>query len=806
MKKIVPPILFLLACVSSIAQTDTMLSRAKNVYRHESIFLHTDKNNYVAGETIWLKAYLHDGMYPSTQSSGLMVQLIAGDSSIVSEKIYPLTSGVTSGNIVLPRTLHTGRYFLRAFSNGSLHNKFPSDFIMPVLVYNPSSLQKPERIKYEVIPQIQLINPNKTIAGIANQFYVVVKDQYQQPVVTTGFLMNEKNDTISEFTTNVEGVSEIKFIPGASINYRIVLANDYSVKINTTKDATVNSGATMVISWKNDSYDVDLESKQLNKNDEYYLIGEYQYQAFFKVKLKFQNDKARVTIPVSQLPTGICRLAVLSSGGNAICERFVFSKNMDGIAETKNNLLLNQMDSLQSKFSFAASDTAEGSYSLQINDPGYEFESIYKNENIINRFFLSAWFKNNNPAYAGLIENINTADVNVINSLLATEELVIPAWNELTSPELPANNETDENNSFIKLAGIVKPDGYKSLPKNPVLGVMIATADSAMNYFTVPLKDDGKFEIDDLLFTDTARIYYEVNAKIWKPVKLEITSPGVNEDYKIAEHTNDFFKYYAPLDMANKSTAENPFSKQQQQLFIMLTDSLYSERELAPITVVTTKNRREKTDEVDKKYTSNVFSGYASTVMDFINEPTADRPLNVVDYLRMNAYAGRMRVTSSSIIKPVGWGNGVPYTIFLDEGMATYEALESIDIRDVALIKVFENNFVLANEGGPAIAVYTKKGGDAGLHFSSHMQSITMAGYSAAQDFINPDDENVQLIKNEIHRGTLYWNPYLFTGKSRGDISVIFYNIHKVQNANIVLQGMRSDGRIIYFSGEIKAQ
>lgn len=806
MKTIIPAAIFLLSFFFTNAQPDSILAHAKNIYRHESIFLHTDKNNYAAGETIWLKAYLHDGIYPSSQSDGLMVQLIGEDSALVSEKIYPVISGITNGDIELPLKLKTGRYFLRAFSNGGLHNKYENDFVTSIFIYNPSTQQIIKNAVYTINASVKLINPNKIVAGINNQLYVAVKDQYNQPVVCSGFLLTNTNDTVCNFITSAAGITPVKFIPSENKNYKILLQNNNEYDVSFKENNITNKGISINIDWKNGMYNVALESAGINAGEEYTLIAEYQYQQLFASKIKWQNGKSLINIPASQLPTGICRLVVLSHSGDAVCERFVFSKNKDAISETKNAVAVNTIDSVENKFSFSTEDTIEGSYSLSLFDLSYNFNDINKNENIVNRFFLTAWLKNNDPAYEGLIEKIDDADINTINGILATEQLQIPSWNEMVSEKNNNPAEIADENTFISISGKATPDGYKKFPANPMLGIVVATADSAVNYFTIPVKDDGKFELNNLLFTDTAKIYYKLNGKITRPVNLEISSASVKDAYSEKEKKFSFLKYYAPVQIITNQQGEKAFSQQQHKLFQTLLDTIHADKTLETVTVTTRLSPREKADEVDKKYTSAVFSGYAEKVIDFINNAQMNRPMNVIDYLKNYANIPRMVVTNSNIVKPVGWGNGMPYTLFLDEGITTFEALQSIDIRDVALIKVFQTNFVLANESGPALAVYTKKPGDGALPYNANIKDLKVAGYSSALDFINPDEENVQFINKKNAQSTLYWNPYLYTNKTSPSLNISFYNIHKAKNIQLVLQGIKSDGRIIYYTQNVIAQ
>lgn len=86
----------------------------------EKVLLHLDKPYYATGDTIWLKAYLFDAATLSaSRTSGLLYIELENDSSTVLQRfMLPVISGLTWGNIALPKaTLAEGSYTIRAYTN-----------------------------------------------------------------------------------------------------------------------------------------------------------------------------------------------------------------------------------------------------------------------------------------------------------------------------------------------------------------------------------------------------------------------------------------------------------------------------------------------------------------------------------------------------------------------------------------------------------------------------------------------------------------------------------------------------------------
>jgi hypothetical protein len=105
----------------------------------EEIYIHTDRNDYVAGEEIWFRAYLIDRK-SSGLSSGSRVayfEVLNPDSRPVVQKRILLQNGTGPGQVQLPDTLSTGTYIIRAYTNW-MKNFLPYNcFMSKVSIYNP---------------------------------------------------------------------------------------------------------------------------------------------------------------------------------------------------------------------------------------------------------------------------------------------------------------------------------------------------------------------------------------------------------------------------------------------------------------------------------------------------------------------------------------------------------------------------------------------------------------------------------------------------------------------------------------------
>lgn len=107
-------------------------------YPREEIYLHTDRENYIAGENIWFEAYLIDrqSLKLTNESRIAYIEVLNAENRPVAERRISLENGSGPGQLTLPDTLSQGNYTIRAYTNW-MKNFLPSNcFMKEINVYN----------------------------------------------------------------------------------------------------------------------------------------------------------------------------------------------------------------------------------------------------------------------------------------------------------------------------------------------------------------------------------------------------------------------------------------------------------------------------------------------------------------------------------------------------------------------------------------------------------------------------------------------------------------------------------------------
>jgi hypothetical protein len=104
----------------------------------EQLYLHVDRPTYVAGETLWFKAYAVDGTYhrPLSLSKVAYIEVLDAAHRPVLQAKIGLVQAMGQGSLELPAELATGRYVVRAYTNW-MKNAGPDYYFQyPITVVN----------------------------------------------------------------------------------------------------------------------------------------------------------------------------------------------------------------------------------------------------------------------------------------------------------------------------------------------------------------------------------------------------------------------------------------------------------------------------------------------------------------------------------------------------------------------------------------------------------------------------------------------------------------------------------------------
>jgi hypothetical protein len=190
----------------------------------EKVFLHTDKTVYATGETLWFKAYITDAANNfSLLSKICYVEIITADKKVLLQGKIGIDSGRGNGSFLLPSSIGSGSYLLRAYTNW-MKNFGPNAFFeQAITIINPNkkpdvkSINNPDSIVVGFFPEGgQLVN------GLDNNIAFKITDAHGKGLKAKGIIVSGK-DTITTFETENFGMGRFSLYPQNGKSYHAII-------------------------------------------------------------------------------------------------------------------------------------------------------------------------------------------------------------------------------------------------------------------------------------------------------------------------------------------------------------------------------------------------------------------------------------------------------------------------------------------------------------------------------------------------------------------------------------------------------
>ncbi len=766
-----------LAYVAKGQQPEEWLNRLSAQSPIEKVYLHFDRDNYLAGETAWFKAYLQSAFLPDTISTVLYVELLNRSSSVISRKILPVLLGVTNGQIEIPDTLITGNYLVTAYTPTMLNNGADFIFRKSVFIYGKKNEQPlnmtPRSVKLHFFPE-----GGNLVQGLTHTTAFKATDESGRPVWVSGEIRDEKNNKITELNSFHDGMGLFDLSPVKGEKYHAVLkgiADKFYLP-----DITERGISLTVIPHPQGSF---FEIKQQKGNTDFtaaYILGQMQHQLVFKKEFAAGREEIQGVIDTKKLNSGILQLTVFNKDHVPLAERLVFVDNKEYIQQAE---LIADSLSFQPKgrnrFTIRMKDTVQGSFSVSVTDAGF-LAYTNREENIFSQLLFTSDLKGyiHNPAYyfSAESDSVKTA----MDLVMMTNGWRRFSWKEIKLQ--PANAKSNKDPSFITLNGKATLRGTKKPFDEKPLLMMIINADSSKSAQIVMTDKKGDFRLDSLIVYGKAKIFFsDTRGKKSLYIDVELAGDTLNRKYDVVADTNMILSY-------NELTAGSLHHMSVDY------DAILKEKGKMLEGVTISVKKKTPLQELEEKYAKGAFEGGDAKTFDLVNTDENLIYNDLFDYLNAKGLMPGRR--NQPMLSSLG-SFAVDY--YLDEIQVDADVIQTIPFTHIAMIKVY-NTFAggWGNSPGGAVAVYMKKGEDLLNAMSSHGRVLTYNGFSVIKEFYAPDYKFNPSDKNKTdNRITLDWRPSIFINNVNPKIPLTFYNSDRTTNFKIIVEGMTTSGKMV---------
>lgn len=753
----------------------------------EKAWLHCDRDNYVAGETAWFKAYLSSDFQPDTLSSVLYVELLNTSDVTIVRNVFPILLGTAYGQVDLPDTLLTGNYLLRAYTPGMLNNGIDFVFNKRLHIYGKKPLKKETAVSGQLLLDFFPEGGN-LVTDWVNAIAFKATDENGLPVNVSGIITDSKGTTITTFSSYHDGIGMFELSPVKGEKYFAKTEMPSGQKTVALPESQEQGLSLSMIPHPQGSF---FEIKQRVTDPGLraaYMIGQMQHHLVFRQELNKGKEEWQGVLNTEKLNSGILQVTVFSTTGIPLAERLIFVNNKEYVREAKVTAdTLSFGEKGRNLFRIRIKDTVQGSLSVSITDADYAL-TPYREENLISGMLLGADLKGyiHNPAW--YVASDNDSVKTATDLLMMTHGWRRFRWQELAQKVKQPLPFADP--SYITISGRVTLDGTNKGFGEKNLLALITAEGMKRNAQFISTDKQGNFKLDSLLFFGNARIFIlDIKGRKSQYIDVKMTSDSLGRSYPVAKT--------GPADFASVNRLEK--QKQLAEDF----DAIQKANGLMLEGITLKVRKKSPTEELDDRYTRGPFSGMAQRTIDLVNSEQYTTELNIFDYL-MSRVPG-LDVTNDGMETKVYYRQGpslsslgpIPMTIYLNEIETDATVIATLPPTEIALVKVY-SQFVAATGGGAggAMAIYTRKGTD--IVNSSRGDIIRYNGFTVVKDFFAPNYKtDPALLKKPDTRITLDWRPNIFVNNVDPVIPVSFYNSDRTKRFRVVVEGMTTSGKLI---------
>ncbi|MGM0620364.1 MAG: TonB-dependent receptor plug domain-containing protein [Bacteroidota bacterium] len=781
----------------------------------EKIYLHTDREFYFTGETIWFKSYLTDSrsgkLIPGAEN--IYINLVHESGTIVSESILLSLNGQAHSGISFPDTLKNGGYILQAFTDYLLNFGESSFFQKPIKIARPAgSLRAIDRIERSTgsrkmaadasfLPEggVLLENTSNLVA-----FKITDKNGYG--IDASGIVSNEAGETVTTFNTDYRGMGIFFLTPEPGKSYHARINGFQSFRFSFDSLVSAEGIKIQLVNHTSNELIVNIKGNSGKFNGEtYYIANMFRGEVLFYRPVKIESENQVLKFDSKMLKGGINRLVLLDNNLKPVSERLLFSKNF------KLNELKIQTDSdsyaqrsevkLNISGKNSPSATSESHLSLAV-----VHENAFPESNISQNILSSLLIDSELNDFAGPSTDYFT-DAGLPSETKLRLLMLTNGWSSYFWNKVPPMNQPLE---FSQTAGIdlkgVATDVITGQPIYEGEISLVIEKDAEMAFLTDTTGKTGEFTFPGLVFNDTAKVLIQAKNEKGRQSTAIMLNPVLK---KITPQESDLMQAAGFPDISAglhqiKYTAVQEWNRFDAKQRAKAKRLHTSEPVRSPVENDGHFRIYENADHVVQVPEKEASSG---NILDFLS--------GKVPGLDINSEQVSIRGTSNfdGNSTPLFLIDGVPLltgnnTIRTGPGsneeeapdQRVIEAVKSIpmgDIDKVEILKSSQNLATFGTEGSNGvIAIYTRRGDkDIPARAVKGVIEKSIAGYASEKSFYvpkyTPENKNREI---PDYRTTLFWEPEITLKNDLVEYS--FSTSDQPGTYKIFVEGINEEGEV----------
>ena len=792
------------------------LNKYRTHHFPEKVFLHTDKEVYRAGETIWFKTYLLNGVthLNSTKSNLVYVELLDQYDSIVAKRVNIMQGFGSAGHMDLDSILPKGPYYVRAFTKYMVNDDKTNFYQKRISLLAPhatvdrhldlasgngsglnllnSSNDEAKNIELEFYPE-----GGQLAARVLNNLVIKAKNTELIDLSTIeGSIIDDKGIFVTGFKLDGYGLCKIDLKPKPDTNYFAKLIGDENKLFPLPGVHRKGFALRVQHNAKHLIIDVGSDSIQFGGVT---VIGHLRGKLFLNYRNKGNHENGfAIRLKTDKIGSGLAHILLLDKKGNRIAKRLMFIHPPErGTAIVKpDKEQYKKGDTIKLFLSLPKSESdIIGNFSLSIAP-----ESLHHKSSADSDMFSHMHFQSDNPKGSNLLIpkpfEVNGLAKRILDTYLITQSWDRYTWSSLNDLSTLLNN--GEGEKGVKISGNIKEyDG-----QNEVFVRLIMMGEFGSFHSSGQKTEKGRFDFGPFLFEEK--------------MQISLSAQGAPGNKKSNRGFSFLLDTIWPNNVASPRTSKREHVNVEKwdignsTFYVDSTNAAsfrYDDRVIKlEETVVTGKQKRKTERQVlNEKLDKLTIYGRGNSRIIMEDHRNNDhlpiehilRSLPGVQVLQRGGgiigdFVIRIRGTNSFL------ANTDP--LFLVDGVrVTRDVIALMNLQDVLFIDLLIGGKAAAygtRGANGVIAVYTHRGSfeiDSSVPKRGQKSGISfeIGGFEPYRQFDYTDHGQ------SITTTTAYWNPFLkLEGRKVAVLELNSAYFSGTGDYNIIINGVTNDGNI----------
>jgi hypothetical protein len=813
--------IFILLIYTLNVSSQSISNGSVNKLFFEKTYLHTDREVYIGGETLWFSAYLINAQNNQfiNSSNTLYVELVSTsekkETEVIDKKIIRMEQGKGAGDFKLKDSIAAGTYSLRAWTNWM--RNFNDNFLFEkeITVLNSFEIAE-ETIKAKKksgikttptlpVTTILLTKENiqffpeggSMIDSIASIVAFKAVDANGKSLGVEGEISDKNGTVINKFSDKM-GLGIFLLQPEKDQLYIAKGSFSNGQKFNTFLPKALSKGYSIRVIDKDSILNVYITLNNATPRDgkEILITGKSKGKTCFSIQFAVEDSQNLVQIPKKNFPEGIAAITLYDDKGRPNCERLVFINHnkLSKIIITADKQIYKPKEKVT--LNIKSLDSKNNPVSAAISLAALDYNLTLQNKmNIISYLMLESELKGKieNPTQYFDLNNGNREKQ--LDLLLLTQGWRDFLWRRLAEENLKITNVAEQG---ITISGRLRQI-FSDKP--------IAKANISM--FVNNAKGTKLFGST----TDSSGIYNLDGLEIYGSQTIKLTAAD-NKGKKSG---------YLQLDSLFKVAT---YSKKR----LKLLDTTVYYKKIAEEMVARRKKKYNITDTIklaEVKINANKNTVLFNDVATSFGYPEESFTVTSADYDFQNLgnyllYKSKQAIEKSDESDPGRIRIGFPFfgefyqpLIIVNGKELAFSAEDSQDVKDTYYDTYFNIGMNMVEKVVVKHLVGANKlslGIESGMSEISGIRDVfvlyltlkpnalenrkfniiheQVEGYYQTRLFYIPNSGNS---KNPNPNITLYWNPNIITDKN-GESQVVFYNSDIKSKVRITAEGLTTSG------------